>query len=303
MSSRQSYLSIFEKVRKTKYPAYQFKWIAANRYITLDPSAFLIEGNLTEIKSNEETESRHYILTRDTLISARNHEIKTITLDDLTGYSTTNYILPLINPKLRKIRFEEGFGFKLSAEGIVHKFCCESKEQMQEWYNALKTVCIQDDFEMRYKMGEIIGTGSTATVRVAINQDTGVKYAIKCIEKEKLAEKSHSLVFFINHLCKKDYLINEIEILRLLKHPNIVALHEIYENDSYVYLVFELSKGGNLEQKVKSRKCGVNEKEAAEAMKVILETLMYCHENGIIHRDLKLSNIIVVYFLSPSNLI
>ena len=91
-------------------------------------------------------------------------------------------------------------------------------------------------------------------------------------------------------------MIDEIETLRILKHPNIVALYEVYENEEFVYLVFELSKGGNLEQKIrKSKNSKLSETDAAEAMKVLLKTVAYCHENDIIHRDIKLSNIIVTY--------
>ncbi len=88
--------------------------------------------------------------------------------------------------------------------------------------------------------------------------------------------------------------MNEIHILRHLQHPNIVRLHEVYEADDFIYLVFELLKGQDLQKRV-NRKGSFREHEAAEIMKKLLEVLCYCQENKVIHRDIKPGNIISRY--------
>ena len=85
--------------------------------------------------------------------------------------------------------------------------------------------------------------------------------------------------------------MNEISILRHLKHPNIINLYEVYEGEDYVHLVFELIKGGELQAKIKSR-VKFTEPQAALLMHKLLETVFFCHANGYIHRDIKPANLI-----------
>lgn len=86
--------------------------------------------------------------------------------------------------------------------------------------------------------------------------------------------------------------MNEIYALRLLKHKNVIGLHEVYEDEMYIHLVFELMCGGELHARVKHAK-RLKEDEAARIMQQLLETLEYCHSNQIIHRDIKPRNIIL----------
>ena len=78
----------------------------------------------------------------------------------------------------------------------------------------------------------------------------------------------------------------------MLKHPNIISLHEVYEDDEYIHLVFDLMQGGELKAKVEECKY-FKEPKAAEIMKILLTTLKYCHDNGVIHHDIKPRNIII----------
>ena len=89
-------------------------------------------------------------------------------------------------------------------------------------------------------------------------------------------------------------MINEISILHALDHPNINQLYEVYETERSIYLVLDLLKGGELKTAIsKKRRLSkvFSEMESKKIMKQILEGLKYLHENRIMHRDLKLSNI------------
>lgn len=86
--------------------------------------------------------------------------------------------------------------------------------------------------------------------------------------------------------------MNEIASLRLLRHKNIVILHEVYEDESKIHLVFELMRGGELQTRVKD--VGhLKEAEAAIIMKKLLTTVELCHNSKILHRDIKPRNIIL----------
>jgi len=86
--------------------------------------------------------------------------------------------------------------------------------------------------------------------------------------------------------------VNEIEILRFLKHPTIITLYEVYESADYVHLVIEYLKGGELFDKIQA-KGSYSEGDAAKLMKRLLEAINYCHQKNVIHRDLKPENIIL----------
>ena len=83
-------------------------------------------------------------------------------------------------------------------------------------------------------------------------------------------------------------LYNEIEILSQVDHPNVVKMHEVFEDGDNYYLVMELMTGGELFDRVVEKEF-YSEKEAAETMRPIIDAVMYCHSLGIIHRDIKVS--------------
>jgi serine/threonine protein kinase len=94
------------------------------------------------------------------------------------------------------------------------------------------------------------------------------------------------------HLSKR--VANEVEIHWQLRHSSVLELYNYFEDSEYVYMVMELCENGNLYQYLKSNKNGrLNEYEARGVLFQLVNALMYLHSNGIIHRDLKLSNILL----------
>lgn len=121
-----------------------------------------------------------------------------------------------------------------------------------------------NDFEFY----EIIGTGSFSTCFKVLHKETKIKFAAKKIDKFKRD-------------CSE-----EVEImLRFSQHPNIVTLHNVYENNESVYLFLDLLEGGELLDRI-LRKKFFCEKEASEVIEVIAKTIKYLHDNGVCHRDL-----------------
>ncbi|KAJ9454228.1 Myosin light chain kinase A [Diplonema papillatum] len=134
-------------------------------------------------------------------------------------------------------------------------------------------------FEM-YDLLEELGKGSYGVVSKARHKETGSLMAVKSIDKRAAGAKGLREVF------------SEVEILSLLHHPSIVRLEEIYEDQSTLWLVMDLVEGGELEAELK-RQVHFKEHATRRIVKHLLLALEYLHGKGIVHRDLKLANMLV----------
>lgn len=134
----------------------------------------------------------------------------------------------------------------------------------------VNSTSITDEYEFKQE----IGKGSYSIVYLAIHIASKMEYAVKVIEKSKRDPTE------------------EIEILlRYGRHPHIVTLKAVHEDDRRVYLVLELLRGGELLDRLLQRR-NFTEREAAEVVYTITSVVHYLHENGVVHRDLKPSNIL-----------
>lgn len=84
-------------------------------------------------------------------------------------------------------------------------------------------------------------------------------------------------------------LYNELNIMSIVDHPNIVRVYEYYENDGVAFIVMELMEGGELFDRIVQYE-HYTEKQAADSFRPIVDALRYCHSLGICHRDLKVRN-------------
>lgn len=86
-------------------------------------------------------------------------------------------------------------------------------------------------------------------------------------------------------------LYNELNIMAIVDHPNIVRVFEYYENDGIVFIVMELMSGGELFDRI-VQYSHYTEKQASDAFRSIVDAVRYCHSLGIVHRDLKPENLL-----------
>ena len=111
--------------------------------------------------------------------------------------------------------------------------------------------------------------------------DENFKVAIKVLDKHKLAENIECIM-------------EEVEILNKLDHPNIVKYFETYNDTKYIYLVMEYIQGMQLFDKITSMPNQTfDEREAGIYMEKLLQAVNHCHAQGIIHRDIKPENIMI----------
>ena len=132
------------------------------------------------------------------------------------------------------------------------------------------------DITQFYEVIKKIGEGSYGKIYKVKNKQSGDIRAMKQILKSKIPD--------INKFQ------NEIKILAMVDHPNIVRLFEVIEDDKYFNLFQELCTGGELSRKIQTTQ--LKEKEIARIFNEIMSAVAYCHEKGIVHRDLKLENIL-----------
>ncbi|CAG9318358.1 unnamed protein product [Blepharisma stoltei] len=136
-------------------------------------------------------------------------------------------------------------------------------------------------FTKVYQSGRTLGKGAFGEVRFCIHKKTAHRRAVKIFKKSKFSEN--------NSLQK---LFEEIEILKLLDHPNIIRAYEFFEDSEDFYIVMEHCKGGELFDAIVRRKC-FKEHEAALIMRQLFSCLAYLHSKKIAHRDLKPENILL----------
>lgn len=128
----------------------------------------------------------------------------------------------------------------------------------------------------------MLGKGIFAEVRAAIQRFTNKNVAVKILKKSSMTEK------------QVDRARYEIETLKLCQHPNIMKLYDVFENADYIYLVLESLSGGNLYEFLKEKNFSLSEHAACKIVYSVAHALNYLHAFGIIHRDIKPDNIVLV---------
>ncbi|XP_074513572.1 serine/threonine-protein kinase BRSK2-like isoform X10 [Sebastes fasciatus] len=131
-----------------------------------------------------------------------------------------------------------------------------------------------------YRLEKTLGKGQTGLVKLGIHCVTCQKVAIKIVNREKLSETV---------LMKVE---REIAILKLIEHPHVLKLHDVYENKKYLYLVLEHVSGGELFDYL-VKKGRLTPKEARKFFRQIISALDFCHSHSICHRDLKPENLLL----------
>uniref|UniRef100_A0A8C9CGP1 non-specific serine/threonine protein kinase n=1 Tax=Phocoena sinus TaxID=42100 RepID=A0A8C9CGP1_PHOSS len=143
----------------------------------------------------------------------------------------------------------------------------------------------QEDVEDHYEMGEELGSGQFAIVRKCRQKGTGKEYAAKFIKKRRLSSSRRGV--------SREEIEREVNILREIRHPNIITLHDIFENKTDVVLILELVSGGELFDFL-AEKESLTEDEATQFLKQILDGVHYLHSKRIAHFDLKPENIMLL---------
>ena len=190
---------------------------------------------------------------------------------------------------------------KIAPTGPIWYLQASSEEEKQLWMNKIQqsidliircesrpTLTGMGSVHDHYKIGEIIGVGRFGVVRACTNKRSRLRCAAKIINRKKhlTTEMTRKIVE------------NEIRLLRLMSrltetkdHPNIIKVHEVYEDSFLIYIVVDVLRGGDLFDHVASA-INYSEQDVAYILHGVLSGLKILHDVGIIHRDLKPENLL-----------
>ncbi|KAJ4734143.1 CBL-interacting serine/threonine-protein kinase 21 [Rhynchospora pubera] len=132
-----------------------------------------------------------------------------------------------------------------------------------------------------YRVGQTIGEGMFAKVKLAVNVETNKNVAIKIIDKAMVRQKN-----------LMDQVVREIKSMKILHHPNIVQIYEVIATRTKIYLVMEYVSGGQLSDKLYYLE-KLDEEAARRYFQQLIDAVDYCHSRQIYHRDLKPENLLL----------
>lgn len=142
------------------------------------------------------------------------------------------------------------------------------------------------DFYARFEPKEILGRGVSSTVRRCVEKSTGNEYAAKIIDVSVDMEDSTGCTL-------RQSTWREITVLRMMaEHPYIIKLYDVFESSTYIVLVFELCKNGELFDYL-TKVVALSEKRTRQIMKQLFEAVNYVHSKSVVHRDIKPENILL----------
>ncbi|GKV10448.1 hypothetical protein SLEP1_g21809 [Rubroshorea leprosula] len=133
----------------------------------------------------------------------------------------------------------------------------------------------------KYEIGRTLGEGNFGKVKLAKHVGSGLLFAVKVLDKSR-----------ITNLKINDQIKREIASLKLLKHPNVVRLHEVLASKTKIYMVLEYVNGGELFDRI-ANNGRLPEAKGRKLFQQLIDAVSYCHHKGIFHRDLKLENILL----------
>ncbi|GLJ23287.1 hypothetical protein SUGI_0440580 [Cryptomeria japonica] len=133
----------------------------------------------------------------------------------------------------------------------------------------------------KYELGRVLGEGKFSKVKYARNMENGESVAIKIMEKDTLLKQK-----------MVQQIKREISTMNLIKHPNVVQLHEVMASKKRIYIVLEFVMGGDLYNKI-THHGRLKENEARKYFQQLITAVDYCHSRGVSHRDLKPENLLL----------
>ncbi|XP_058758290.1 CBL-interacting serine/threonine-protein kinase 8-like [Vicia villosa] len=133
----------------------------------------------------------------------------------------------------------------------------------------------------KYEIGRTIGEGTFAKVKFAQNTETGESVAMKILDRSTIIK--HKMA---------DQIKREISIMKLVRHPYVVRLHEVLASRTKIYIILEFITGGELFDKIVHHG-RLSEAESRRYFQQLIDGVDYCHSKGVYHRDLKPENLLL----------
>ena len=227
---------------------------------------------LTEENDNESEESS--IIVEKNNNSYRDYEEESSEIVDKSSKDMYSEII------IKKINSIDYYCFILvSQKGKSQWYLTPEKEIYDNWVNALKKAMNYKDVLDQYDFNEVIGKGKFSIVYCAYDKINKRKVAIKRIDKTVLK------------LSELELIKTEIDILRICQHPYVIGLYDVIETFNIMDIILEYCQIGNLYNYLFKKQFQLTEQQIVTYIHKISKAVYSMHNLGIVHRDLKLSNI------------
>ena len=182
---------------------------------------------------------------------------------------------------LVKLGNKQYYCFTIIFPTKARKYYLSDESEYYNWVNTIRKIVGYSNLNEIYEIRQVLGKGKFGLVKLGIHRGNGRKVAIKIINKK--------LVTAIDVQQVK----TEIDILKIAKHPNIIQLYDVFENENYIYIIMEYCAGGDLFSYIEKRGFRLPETRATEIIHKLSTAVFFLHEYGVVHRDLKPENILM----------
>ena len=181
----------------------------------------------------------------------------------------------------REINDKDYFCFVLIFGKKEKEFFVDNEEEYLIWLKIFKKILHCENINDLYDLQNKIGEGKYACVYRGINKISERIVAIKILEKENISSDEFNMIQ------------NEIDILKICQHPNIVKLYDVIEDSEKIHIIMELVEGPDLFSYLEKKDFNISESEANKIINELSSALFYLNVFGIVHRDIKPENILL----------
>ena len=181
----------------------------------------------------------------------------------------------------KEIQSKKYHMFTIYIMGKLMSYYCESAKISNDFVSAFKIAFNHQNFFDYYEICGDISEGQFGIVKLGIHKKTKEKVAIKIVKKDNLKPQ------------EMEFIKNEIDIMKVCHHPNVIHLLDHFENADFIFIIMEYLSGGNLREYLIQNQNKLTEKKSLEIIYQIGKGLQYLHHLGIVHRDLKPENIML----------
>lgn len=265
--------SLIENIRNSEYDDINKDYIITNSTSPLKHSDFIY-------KITEKGNLKKYFLSLigKYIFYSKTASIRTVTDIEEMHYLENSYIKSHDQIQIDSVKL---YGFSIIFPNKTRKYYTLSLNSQRDWVFSLKKSIEYRLFNDFYILKGCLGQGKYGKVKLGISKLDNKRVAVKIIKKEGLKMKEIERIYM------------EIDILKVCFHENIIKIYDFFENSDFIYIVIEYMKGGSLLSYVNHMENSIFEGEIRKISLKILNALSYIHSNGIIHRDIKLENILV----------